>query len=256
MQVFNLHLFLGLRIMNESSAVKKRFEELYNRSYMQNYNTFTTFLNLEEQSILKQLNLPCSFFGGYDTAERIVAGFGEDLCNEEFPVQCLCISPVSEKFADKLTHRDFLGSLMNLGIKREMLGDIVISDKCAYLFCLEQISDYICENLIRVKHTSVKVCTCTSLPENALPEPEPVQIIVASLRIDAAVCKVFKLSRSEGSQLFLTGRVFVNSRQMNSQSHILSENDIVSVRGFGRFVFVKETGKTKKNNTVIEILKY
>lgn len=242
--------------MEENSVLKKRFEELYNRSYMQNYNTFTQFLNIEEQSILKNMRLPYTAFGGYDMAERIVAGFGDIYDNGIFPVKCLCISPVSRKFADALTHRDYLGSLMNLGIKREMLGDIIIDDDRAYLFCLEQIADYICENLKRIKHTTVNAEYSDSLPDNALKPPEITEFIVPSLRLDVLVCKVYNLSRGEGARLFLSGKVFVNSRQTDNSSYTVKENDIISVRGFGRFIFEKVTRKTKKDRLAAAVRIY
>ena len=98
--------------------IEKRFEELNERAYERGYNTFSDFLNMEEQSVLKSTFIPCVLFGGYSMAERVVAGFGEDLNDEKFPIVCVCAKPLIQKFADELTHRDFLGALMNLGIKR------------------------------------------------------------------------------------------------------------------------------------------
>ena len=102
--------------------IEKRFEELNERAYERGYNTFSDFLNIEEQSVLKSTYLPCVLFGGYPMAERVVAGFGDDLNDEKFPIVCICVKPLMQKFADELSHRDFLGALMNLGIKRELLG--------------------------------------------------------------------------------------------------------------------------------------
>ena len=200
--------------------------------------------------------LPCKKYGGYDMAERVVAGFGEDIENSDFPIKCLVISPVMRKFADKLSHRDFLGSLMNLGIKREMLGNIIVSDNCGYLLCLEQIADYIKNNLTRIKHTSVSVKEVDSLPENIIKEPEPVELVVSSLRLDVLISAVYKLSRSEASKLFSSGKIFVNSKLTENTSYQLKENDIISVRGFGRFIFSEQLRKTKKDRLIVEIRKY
>lgn len=91
--------------------LEKRFEELYNRAYERGCNTFSPFLTLPEQSELKKMYLPCVLFGGYDGAQRVVAGFGEAVGNDDFPIACVKIEPLNEKFADELTHRDFWARL-------------------------------------------------------------------------------------------------------------------------------------------------
>lgn len=105
--------------------IEKRFNELYNRASQAYCPVYSDFLNLDEQNILALTALPCVLYGGYDTAERVVAAFGDNAEPDGFPITCIQIKPSNPKFADKLTHRDFLGGLMNLGIKRELLGDIV-----------------------------------------------------------------------------------------------------------------------------------
>ena len=235
---------------------EKRFNELYNRAFEREYKVFSEFLNLEEQSILANSYLPCKTYGGYNMAERVIAGFGEDIENRDFPIKFLVISPVMQKFADSLSHRDFLGALMNLGIKREMLGDIIVSDNCGYLLCLEQIADYIKDNLTRIKHTNVSVKEIDALPDNIIKEPEPAELIVSSLRLDVLISAVYKLSRSDTSKLFSAGKIFVNSKLTENTSYQIKENDIISVRGFGRFAFSEQLRKTKKDRLVVEIKKY
>lgn len=235
---------------------EKRFNELYNRAYEKSYMVFTDFLNLEEQSILANTYLPCVLYGGYENAERVIAGFGEEIKRDDFPVKYLAVSPVIQKFSDKLTHRDFLGTLMNLGIKREMLGDIIVYENSGYLVCLEQITDYITDNLTRIKHTSVKVTQIAELPDHIVKTPDPSELLVSSLRLDVLVCAVYKLSRSEGAKLFSAGKIFVNSRLEENSSYTVKEKDIVSVRGMGRFAFLQQLRTTKKDRLVIEIRRY
>ncbi len=235
---------------------EKRFNELYNRAYEKSYNVFTEFLNLEEHSILSASYLPCTVYGGYSQAERVVAGFGENIEYRDFPIAYLVLSPVLQKFSDILIHRDFLGALMNLGIKREMLGDIIVADNCGYLICLSQIAPYIKDNLTCIKHTNIKVTQIDNLPDNIIREPEPTELVVSSLRLDVLISAVYKLSRSEASKLFATGKVFVNSKITENTSYQTKENDIISVRGFGRFVFIAQLRKTKKDRFVAEIKKY
>lgn len=235
---------------------EKRFNELYDRACQRCCRVFSEFLNMEEQSILKGMYIPCVTFGGYDMAERVIAGFGENITNDDFPVVCLRISPVAKKFADELTHRDFLGALMNLGIRREMLGDIVIDDNCGYAFCLEQIKNYILDNLNKVKHTAVSVDIVKDMPENICAVPGETEFTVSSCRIDVLVSAVYKLSRKEASRLFETDKVFVNSRQNKNSSYTVKDNDVISVRGFGRFVFSSVVRKTRKDRLVVSVRKY
>lgn len=234
---------------------ENRFYDFYDRAMSRWENTFSPFLNLDEQSILQGTHLNCITFGGYNNSERVVAGFGEYVEKSDFPIVCLKISPLAQKFADTLSHRDFLGALMNLGIKREFLGDIIIDDNCAYLFCLEQISEYITDNLNRVKHTSVKVETANGLPDRVNELPEVSEYLVASLRLDVLVSAVYSLSRNKSLELFEAQKVFVNSRQIDNSSYMLKENDVVSVRGFGRFIYKSLARTTKKGKSVVEIIK-
>lgn len=235
---------------------EKRFNELYQRAYDRSYKTFSDFLNMEEQNILNALHLPYTAFGGYETAERILAGFGENIKNSDFPIAYMEICPVSQKFSDTLTHRDFLGSLMGLGIKRELLGDIIVDNNCAYLVCLAHIAQYIMDSLKKIKHTSVKVTKTDTLPTGIIKAPETCEIFAASLRLDVLISSAFKLSRSEAAKLFNSKKIFVNSRLTENSSYQIKENDIISVRGFGRFQYIGQIRKTKKERLVIEIKKY
>ena len=236
--------------------LEKRFNELYNRANQNYYPVFSDFLNLEEQSVLAKSYLPCLLYGGYEGAERVVAGFGDNVCEQDFPIRCVEIKPVNKKFADKLSHRDFLGGLMNLGIKRELLGDIIIFENSAYLFCLDKISNYIKDNLSRVRHTTVEVNEVDAPPVKAVEPKGAEEMVIASLRVDVAVCQVYNLSRNECAKLFETDKVFINSRKLESRSYQLKEGDMVSVRGYGRFQFVSVVRKTKKDRLVAEMIIY
>ena len=238
--------------------LEKRFIELANRAEERSYVTFSDFLNMEEKSLLESLKLNTEhcFFGGYDTAERCVAAFGYGCENAEFPIAIIKAQPVSPKFADKLTHRDFLGSLMGLGIKREVLGDIVLADNVGYIFCLKSIAEYIAQSLDKVKHTTVKCSIIAELPEAAQSVPEEKQLIAASERLDVIVAAVYGFSRSEVKEFFTNRKIFVNSAQCENFSCIPKAGDIISVRGKGRFVYNGILGNTKKNRLIISVSIY
>lgn len=243
--------------MENETLLKKRLAELSHRAFERSYTTYSTFLNLQEISILKSLKLDSkySLFGGYENADRCVAAFS----NEEiysYPIVCIKIEPLQQKFSDKLTHRDFLGALMNLGIEREMLGDIKIINNEGYLFCLDKISQYIVDNLSSIKHTSVKCKIIDDIPElfNQLPDEE--EYIVSSLRIDTVVSAVFKMSRNSASQLINQEKIFINSKTVYKDSVQLKEDDVVSVRGYGKFIYSQTVNETRKHKMVVAIRLY
>ncbi len=239
------------------NVFEKHMLDLASRSFERNYNTYSEFLNLDEISTLYSLKLPVKFslYGGYEGAERCVALFGDGE-KAEYPISCIKLSPVSRKFADRLTHRDFLGAVMNLGINRNTLGDIVIKDNVGYLFCLESISEYIIRNLTRIKHTTVKCEPEDGSIDFTPPEPEALEFTVPSLRTDALCAAVYKLSRNGISELFREKKVFINSRLCEKESALLKEGDTVSVRGRGRFVFKNELRQTKKGRLAVRVYVY
>ena len=210
-------------------------------------------------SVEKELRFasPC-VFGGYDDAERCIIRFGNPDTlgyEEKFPIDLLEISPLAEKFADDLTHRDFLGALMSLGIERSLLGDIVLDGKKAYLLCMDHIADYIIENTVSVKHTSVSIKKA-DINDTVLKKKELTEKILqaASLRADAVISKMYNLSRNESSELFRQGKVFINGCVTENTAHFLKENDAVTVRGHGRFVIKESLGLSRKGKLNIKIM--
>lgn len=238
------------------SIEAKHFADLGRRAENSGRTVFSDFLGLSELSELKSMRISPNphFWGGFPDAERVIAAFGE--CEtEDYPICSVLIKPVNKKFADELSHRDFLGSIMALGIKRDVIGDIIVSENCGYVFCLENIADYITENLKEVKHTTVKAEKCAELPSFAVPVPETEEYIVSSLRLDVLVAAVFGLSRKSAGELFAKEKVFVNGCLKNAP-YTVSDGESVTVRGFGKFVFVRELRRTKKDRAVVELNVY
>ena len=163
----------------------------------------------------------------------------------------MLVEPLSDKYADSFTHRDFLGAILNLGIERSKLGDIVICDKSAYVFATEEIAKFIEKELTRVKHTDVKVSFPDSVPEGELYRTQRHRIVLSGERIDAAIAKLYHLSRDEAKALFDRGRVFVGGKESTSPSKQPKDGDIISVRGYGRFIYVGKEGDTKKGTASV-----
>ncbi len=248
----------------ETTLLKKRLLDLANQSYRNNMFTFSGFLSLHEQQLIDEIRKENPFVfvetcGGNTDCERVMARFGnkEELGYEEsFPIQCIKIEPLIEKFADVLTHRDFLGALMNLGIERNTIGDIYVEGKSAYLYCHNKMTEYFINELDKVKHTHVKCYVVDEAEKLPIAEPTAMEVLVSSYRIDGIISKIYNISRTGSLELFRTGRVFVNGKLMENNSYTVKAGDVVTVRGFGKFIFKEELYKTKKEKLRIAIEKY
>jgi len=238
---------------DDDRLLQKRWKELDNRAQQRNSPIWTDFLDLNQQELLGQLHLPCRLEGGYPEAERRMAGFGPE--EGEAPLVCLRISPKSAKFAQDLTHRDFLGSLLSLGFRRDLLGDILIKDNQAWLWCTAAIAPYIQEELTQVKHTWVEVSPAEGI--SWFLEPPPITgVLIASTRLDALVAAVYRLSRGDSQALISQGKVFVNSRLCQNSSLQLAPEQLVSVRGVGRFRYVGVERETRKGKLRAQVRIY
>lgn len=247
----------------QEQQLRRRMEELAIRAQQRGSYTYTEFLNLAEQDLLVSKVLPTGsapyrLWGGFASAERKIACFGDEECCgyvEAPPIVCLRIAPLQRKFAEPLTHRDFLGTLMGLGIRREVLGDIIVSDCSGYLFCLESIASYIIEQLDRVKHTAVQCCLVEP-PELVNQKPEPTAVNVASERLDALIAAVYSLSRNESQALFSKGLVFADSRMVANTSLEPASGTMISVRGKGRFCYEGVVRETRKGRLQVSVCIY
>lgn len=248
----------------EIQQTRNRFRELADKSYSRNMFTFTGFLGLSEQDIFFSMSHELSFAGyelsgGAEGTDRRILRFGnsDELgYDEPFPIRCIHIAPPMAKFAEKLSHRDFLGALMNLGIERSVLGDIRVWDKEAYLFCLDSVAEFICDNLTQVRHTNVRceiVKEAANVPEE---EPERLTVQVASMRVDAVIAKVYNKSRENCLEMFRAQKVFIDGRICGNNSRQLKKDETVNVRGFGKFRVVSEPNETRKGKLSVEVAVY
>lgn len=238
----------------ELQQMKKRLLELAERSYSHNIYTYTPFLSLSEQQVFYEIQRETDYAGwemegGSPLCERKMIRFGREEqlgFEEDYPIVCLKVEPFAPKFAEPLTHRDFLGAIMNLGILRSTIGDIFVRDKEAFVFCQESIADYLTENLSKVRHTHVKCCVSITPQDLSSPVTESVFLSVSSVRIDAVLSKLYNVARSQSLELFRQSRVFVNGRVTENNSYQLKPGDAVTVRGFGKFLYSGEQGETRK----------
>ena len=214
----------------EESMLQKRLVELSRLAYNRGIVVFSDFLNLNELNILhttpKDMFLSqYKTYGGYDLSERQMAVFLPDALyyEYEYPIQTIEVSPLNKKFSEDLTHRDYLGALMNLGIERCKIGDIIAEDHKALIFVKEEMAEYVTDNLTQIRHTHVKATIGT---------------------------------RSKITSQIEAGKVFVNGKLITSNGYRLKENDIISVRKMGRIAYNGILSETKKGRYMISVRKY
>lgn len=237
--------------------------ELSKKAYYRGILTYSDFLDLNEQNKLHSLSfkdtgVSVQTFGGYESAERQMAAFVPDAfcCEEDYPISCIRIEPLNKKFSDTLTHRDYLGAILNLGIERDKIGDILISENAAYVFCHESMCEFLKKEICRIKHTSVKAVSVQDKDELPKPKREEISGTVASLRLDSIISLAFNTSRSSMIPCIEGSKVFVNGKCVVSNGYTIKDNDIISVRGKGKFQFGSMTHVTKKNRYHVVLYRY
>lgn len=245
----------------EDILTQKRLTELANTAYQRNIPVFSDFLGLNEQSVFQQIlhDMPpitCCLMGGYRLAERKIAAFLPYETDEDsIPICVLKVEPINKKFAEELNHRDFLGALLNLGIERTVIGDILVMDSYAYVICLKRMADYIIDNLGRVKHTTV-MASYGAITEDYSPKTVAVTGTVQSVRLDSVLSVATGISRSHVIDYIEGARVYVNGRLITTNSYTLKEGDIISVRHVGRFRYCETTAQSKKGRFFVSIEKF
>ena len=250
--------------MTEQELLYARFCELAEGCYTHSRYTYTPFLSLSEQDVFHRASrdfsyVPFTLFGGAEGCERVMVRFGdEDTLGyppPPFPIACLQLLLPNQKFAEPLTHRDCLGALLNLGVKRECLGDIFLSESGIYLFAEEKMAPFLCESLTRVRHTAVSLAPAAP-PAAIFSKTEEKTVTVASLRADGVIAHALSISRAESEALFAACRVFVGGRVREDGARPLMPGDLVTVRGYGRFRFLAEKGQTRKGKIALTLAFY
>lgn len=219
---------------------------------------FLGFLSCEQAvfaaKILENRKANFEFFGGCDSCERVMLGcFPETIEKRQFP-----ITAITFKFrkADKLSHRDFLGTLMGLGIKRESVGDILVEEARAVVFVAREIENFILTQVEKVGRTGVTLEKGYTEP---LPERKALSecsVTVASGRLDCVVGALIGISRSAAIEKINSGLVSVNSCIVQKCTKAIVSGDIVSVRGNGKYIIDSLNDRTKKNRVVLKYKKY
>ncbi|SFG56206.1 RNA-binding protein YlmH, contains S4-like domain [Desulfotomaculum arcticum] len=195
--------------------------------------------------------------GGYPAAERARVLISPDYLPEA-PEDGLVFLEIKGNFRFKpVTHRDYLGALMGMGIRREKLGDILVNENGAHIIVAKEIADYIKSGLTAVGRTGVSVRemarTDLELPER---EYREIKTTVQSMRIDAVAAHGFGLSRSKMAGEITSGKIFLNWRPCLDPSAGVNAGDMISARGRGRVEVIETGGKTKKGRLGLLLRRY
>lgn len=222
----------------------------FERNEIVSNTNFLTPAELSEALIILR-GYDFSVLGGFEEAERKIIVVG----NENADISEFCsVIRITTNSGKKLLHRDVLGGILGLGIKREMIGDILVSDSFCDVVIMREMLEYILNNLDLVGREKVIACEINfdSLSKMNKERTER-NINVASLRIDAVVSVVFGVSREESSKLVSLEKVLINFLPCKNNSKLLSMGDLISVRGYGRFRVLEILGKTSKGRLKLKI---
>ena len=225
---------------------------------------FSSFLNEREAMIASEAartERSCPvFYGGYDGAARVVCGFFENTFAEEFdeeakrnlfPVRAITFSFRSR---DKLSHRDFLGAVLGVGLKREAVGDIVVLEGGAVVFCLETAAELVL-GIEKVGRVGVAAESGVTKPI-IKSEPLKIETTVSSMRLDCIVGACTNASRDKSASLVKSGQVSADFSVCLEVSFVVKEETVLSIRGYGRFRVSKIVGKTQKGRLKVLIEKF
>ena len=212
---------------------------------------FSGFLNEHESALLRANISPgrdIRFYGGYADAVRVM--FGADAGEEDFPITAL---QFRHPTAYPLSHRDYLGALMALGIRRETVGDILVGEGRAVIFFTDEIVPFVLANVDKIGRVGVKIGYADPAD---LPQPDPGEeqvLTLSSLRLDAFVAAICRLSREKAAQLIRSDMVTVDHVIQNGVSFTLSEGAAVTVRRYGKFILTALLGSSRKGKLRIAI---
>lgn len=223
---------------------------------------YTSFLDPYQQKLLQQVlfkldNIGFHYWGGYKDAERKVLSIFPDYIYPEEYQYPISIIEITGRDIDVLSHRDFLGAVLSLGIKREKIGDILTDEEKSYIFVMSDICPYLLINMRKVKNCTVVVREIyndnLSLPQKKF---KYIQGTVATLRLDSVLSVALGQSRSKVLQYINGDKVNVNWELATSASQMLKEEDVISVRGYGRMILDRVGGITRKGRRSIIVKRF
>lgn len=221
---------------------------------------FSAFLTAEESvtagRICQKEGVSYMLFGGYDDAERkqlAISTMDCEMLKMWFPIVLL---KLCGKEVSTLTNRDVLGAFMATGIRRDVLGDIIVRDGQALVFVSEHIKDFLVQNVTSVGRQNVQLMEAPQPYEIPELRFEYQRLTVASLRLDAVVGGLVHLSREQASRLIDEKMVFINHEPIDKKTKEIHAGDCLVVRGSGKWIIDECGDLTKKGRAILQCRKY
>ncbi|MEN6324726.1 MAG: YlmH/Sll1252 family protein [Syntrophomonas sp.] len=245
---------------NDEKLLMARLNELVQKA-LQGTAGQSEFLDLHQQKLAAAVasgeSVVWKLYGGYDEAERKrLLVYPEWQAEGDARIAYLRIS-LNGSQEETLSHRDYLGAILSLGIKREKVGDIIVHSSGAFIIVDDALADYICQQLTRVKHKHIGVeQICFDEFQYEPPELTSLEVNLASLRLDGAVAAVYNLSRSAVESLIEGGQIKLNHKEINRSATLLKPGDLITVRGQGRFRLEDVGGLTRKGRCRVRLFRW
>lgn len=252
-----------LTLTTEEKQFISRLEDRLERVERRYQEERTDFLEPRLQLVADTYLRSCKisqylFCGGYDAAERkrlvLFPAYTEPDCSAA-EIRLLRFQGNFDYVA--VNHRDFLGAVMGLGMRREKFGDLLVRESGFDLFVQQEAADYLLQTELRVKHVPLKI---SELSLEAFQPPEQkvkeLQVMVSSMRLDTLLAHGLQVSRTKAMELIKSGRVRVNHSEVTENDYLCQQDDIISCRGAGRLRIGEQSGETRKGKLRVCILKY
>lgn len=220
-------------------------------SYLSNKRkTSTNFFNSFDidkiTRFLDNKNIEYGVYDKYPFLEKKIIYFGE---YDNY------ITIFKAKKSDKIKHSNILGTLFSLGLTDDVIGDIIVMDDYFYLTTLTRLSSFIKNNLTIINGERIELLEDTDIVLNK-DRFLKMKLLVSSMRVDTIVSKITNTNRLKVNSMIKDNIILVNYNTVKSSSLILKNNDILSIRKYGKYIIKNIIGTTKKNNLVLEIEKY
>lgn len=237
-------------VLKENQLLRARIADIKKLSERRGKPVFSDFLDVRGRRIAEEVaGANATFFGGFEGAERVMFCFSPFfVAPERYPITAVQVVTGGYR---ALTHRDYLGTLMALGITREKLGDIVVSENNAILFLDSHIAKFVCTNLNKVGGEGAKAEQLSEFPQidrSVLFEKK--SGVIASARFDCVVGELANRARGKAALIIEGGQALLNAMESNKAA-LVKEGDIISIRGVGKFRIGDLSGRTKKGNIII-----
>lgn len=243
----------------EEKMLIRRVEDIAKLAEKYNTPRFSDFFDEHEQAVIGEgfFHSGLMWFGGNMRCARKMLGIFPDWCEpseKEFPISALYIR---KKGGRELSHRDYLGTVMGLGLERKKVGDIAVFPDGAYIFMHPASAEHAATQIDKVANCGV-ACKVLEASQAEIPEDrfEIMNIVAASMRLDAVISSLCNMSRRVASDYISSGRAAVCHKTTERCDFAIKDGDMLSLRGYGRFQIISAGGKTRSDRLHITVKKF